>query len=369
MIEIIEEVKTESSLSVLAEMMNMDHEEVLFCQDKECGLKAIIAIHSTTLGPSLGGTRMWNYRSEAEALKDVLRLSRGMTYKSSLAGLDLGGGKAVIIGDPRKEKNEFLFRRFGQFVQSLSGRYITAEDVGITTRDIEWVGLETEHVAGTSKIKGGSGDPSPLTALGVYMGIKAAVNYLKGSDDLEGMKIAVQGVGHVGEYLVKLLAKENADITITDIYADRINEVSKKYKTKAVEPEHIYEVEMDIYAPCALGSSVNPGSLERMNCDIIAGAANNQLENEKREGKYLLDNNIIYVPDYLINAGGIINCFSEFHTGGYDKKWSKSKTEDIYNTTTNVLKRARDEQRPTYEIANILAEERLAKAAYIKSTV
>ena len=353
----VKEISNNSENStVIQDLFSMGHERVLICQDDQVGLKAIIAIHSTTCGPSLGGTRMWKYNNEAEALRDVLRLSRGMTYKNAISNLNLGGGKAVIIGDSRKDKSELLFRRFGQFVDSLNGAYITAEDVGISPDDMIHVAKETNHVTG---LPGKSGDPSPVTAYGVYMGMKAAVKNQFNSDSLEGKKIAVQGVGHVGEYLVGYLAKEGANITITDIHEDTIKRVAEKYKCNVVSPDDIYDVDMDIYAPCALGSTVNSNTIARMNCTIIAGAANNQLENEFVHGKELMEKGIIYAPDYLINAGGVMNCYAEVHQISSEEVMSMA--ENIYHTTLDVINASQKENTPTFLVANRKAEERLLK--------
>lgn len=352
-----------SSPAVISDMSAYDHEQVLFCQDKATGLRAIIAIHDTTLGPSLGGTRMWQYANEAEALTDVLRLSRGMTYKSALAGLNLGGGKAVIIGNSRTDKSEALFRRFGRFVDSLGGKYITAEDVGISTKDIEWVAMETKHVAGKPSYLGGSGDPSPVTAYGVYMGMKAAAKEQFGSDDLGGKKIAVQGVGSVGETLVDYLVKEGAVVTITDIFKDRVNEIVNRYGVQACAPDEIYDIEMDIYAPCALGATVNDDTLKRLKCAVIAGAANNQLANEEKHGIEVMKNGIVYAPDYLVNAGGIINCYWEVI--GYHKDAAMSQASQIYDTTLNILKKSNAEKIPSYLAANQMAEARIASIGRI----
>ena len=335
----------------------MGHEQIVFCQDERSGLRAIIAVHNTILGPSLGGTRMWSYKSEAEAIKDVLRLSRGMTYKSAISGLNLGGGKAVIIGDARKDKSEALFRRFGKFVDSLGGKYITAEDVGISPRDISYVAMETDHVAGLPIAQGGSGDPSPVTAQGVYMGMKGAAKFAYGSDSLAGKKVAVQGVGHVGAYLVEKLVKEGAKVTITDIHEDSIQALTSKFSLDVVKPENIYDVDMDIYAPCALGATVNDETIHKLKCSIIAGAANNQLAQEEVHGKILLEKGIVYAPDFLVNAGGIINCYAE--VAGFDSDWSMDETEKIYLTTQEILKKSRDENIPTYLAANRMAEARI----------
>jgi leucine dehydrogenase len=348
-------------LGVLAQMTSMEHEQVLFCQDKQAGLKAIIAVHNTVCGPALGGTRMWNYTSEAEALKDVLRLSRGMTYKNAISGLNLGGGKAVIIGDSRKQKSEALFRRFGQFVDSLAGKYITAEDVGISPQDMTWVNMETNHVSG---LPGKSGDPSPVTAFGVYMGMKASAKIQFGSDSLKGKKIAVQGVGHVGEYLVQHLQKEGAEIFISDIHEDTLKHVASTYGANVVGLDEIYDIDMDIYAPCALGATINDSTLARLKCSIIAGAANNQLENESKHGEVVREKGIIYAPDFLINAGGVMNCYGEVYNIPNDRIMTMA--EDIYNTTLGIINKSRDEGIPTYLAANRMAEERIKQLAHIK---
>lgn len=346
---------------VISRMSMTDHEQVVFCYDKPTGLKAIIAIHNTVLGPALGGTRMWNYKSEADALRDVLRLSRGMTYKAAISGLNLGGGKAVIIGDSRKDKSEALFRRFGKFVDSLAGKYITAEDVGISPKDMSYVNMETDSVSG---LPGKGGDPSPITAYGVYVGMKAAAKRKFGSDSLEGKKVAVQGVGHVGEYLVEFLASEGAVITVTDIHQDTLRRVASEYNAKVVEPDAIYDVDMDIYAPCALGATVNDDTLSRLKCSIIAGAANNQLAKEDVHGKAVMEQGILYVPDFMINAGGLMNCYVELT--GYKKDLAMGRAEDIYDTTLSILDRSVRENIPTYQIANRMAEERIEAIGKVK---
>ncbi|MCG8574118.1 MAG: leucine dehydrogenase [Flavobacteriales bacterium] len=342
-------------------MSKYNHEQLLFCNDNETGLKAILAVHNTTLGPALGGTRMWNYNNELEALNDVLRLSRGMTYKNSISGLNLGGGKAVIIGDARKQKSEALFRRFGKFVESLGGKYITAEDVGISPQDMTWVNMETNHVVG---LPGKSGDPSPVTAYGVYMGMKAAAKVQFGTDSLNGKKVAVQGVGHVGEYLVSHLAKEGAQVYISDIHEDTLKRVAEQYGATVVGLDDIYTVDMDIYAPCALGATVNDTTLGQLNCSIIAGAANNQLADETVHGEIVKDKGIIYVPDFMLNAGGVINCYAEVK--GLSAEWAMGKAEEIYNTTLNILDRSSSENIPTYKIANAMAEERIDAIGKVK---
>lgn len=346
---------------VIAQMSKYNHEQLLFCNDNATGLKAIIAVHNTVLGPALGGTRMWAYNNEMEALNDVLRLSRGMTYKNSISGLNLGGGKAVIIGDARSMKSEALFRRFGKFVNSLGGKYITAEDVGISPVDMTWVSMETDHVVG---LPGKSGDPSPVTAHGTYVGMKACAKEQFGSDSLSGKKVAVQGVGHVGEYLVESLAKEGAEIYITDIHEPTLKRVAETYGAKVVGLDEIYDIDMDIYAPCALGATVNDETLSRLKCSIIAGAANNQLKNETVHGKAVMERGMIYAPDFALNAGGVINCYSEVK--GLSSEWAMGKAEEIYTTISNIVKRSVSENVPTYQIANKMAEERIASIGKVK---
>jgi leucine dehydrogenase len=346
---------------VISQMSQMNHEQILFCSDNATGLKAIIAVHSTVLGPALGGTRMWQYANEMDALHDVLRLSKGMTYKNSISGLNLGGGKAVIIGNSKTQKSEALFRRFGKFVNSLAGKYITAEDVGISPADMNWVHMETDNVVG---LPGKSGDPSPVTAQGVYMGMKACAKIQYGTDNLAGKKVAVQGVGHVGEYLVASLAKENADIYISDIDNSTLARVAKKYGAKVVGLDEIYDIDMDIYAPCALGATVNEETLKRLKCSVIAGGANNQLKNESEHGEEVMRKGIIYAPDYAINAGGVINCYSEVK--GLPIDWALNQANEIYETIFNIVKRSQNENVPTYKVANRMAEERIAHIGSVK---
>ena len=309
-----------------------NHEQIVFCNDKDTGLKAIIGIHNTVLGPALGGTRMWNYTNEWEALNDVLRLSRGMTFKSAITGLNLGGGKAVIIGDAKTQKTPELMRKFGEFVHSLSGKYITAEDVGMQTEDMDTVRDVTPYVTGISESRGGSGNPSPVTDFGVYMGMKAAAKYKYGSDSLAGKKVLVQGIGHVGETLVDYLTKEGAIVTIADININRLNEVGALYGAKVFTGSDLYSADVDIYAPCALGATINDDTVYKLNASIVAGAANNQLANENVHGKILQERGILYAPDFLINAGGIINVYAEL--ANYGKAEIMTKTENINNLTS-----------------------------------
>ncbi len=350
--------------TVIKEMSEMGHEQIVFCYDKPTGLKAIIAIHDTTLGPALGGTRIWDYATEEEALQDALRLSRGMTFKNAISGLNLGGGKAVIIGDASKIKSEAFFRRFGQFIDSLGGKYITAEDVNMTTEDIENIAKETKHVTGMPQEKGGSGDPSPVTAYGVYMGMKAAAKHAFGSDRLAGKKIAVQGVGHVGSYLVDYLVKEKAEIYITDIFEEKLNAVAQKTGATIVSSD-VYSLDVDIYAPCALGATINDESINKLQCRVIAGAANNQLADEKKHGEILRKKGVVYAPDFVINAGGVTNCYAEF-TGKNNSDEVYSLTRNIYDTTLNILKKADQDGITPHEAALELALKRISNASKVK---
>ena len=334
-----------------------NHEQVVFCNDKDTGLKAIIGIHNTVLGPALGGTRMWQYNNEWEALNDVLRLSRGMTFKAAITGLNLGGGKAVIIGDAKTQKTPELMRNFGEFVHSLSGRYITAEDVGMATEDMDTVREVTPYVTGISKSKGGAGNPSPITAYGVFMGMKAAAKYKYGTDVLENKRVFVQGIGNVGEALVEHLTNEGAIVTIVDINAERLQEVSQKYDTSIYKGIDIYSEEMDIYAPCALGATLNNETVYKLKADIVAGAANNQLADEHVHGTILRDRNIVYAPDFLINAGGIINVYAELEN--YNRKEIMRKTENIYNTTLEIFDYADKNNITTQLAAFNIANERI----------
>lgn len=350
--------------SIFGQISTMDHEQVVICQDQPTGLKAIIGIHNTVLGPALGGTRMWPYVSEEEAITDVLRLSRGMTFKNSLAGLNLGGGKAVILGDPRLKSEAFL-RRFGRFIESLGGRYVTAEDVNMNTSDMEYIRMETRHVAGLPEIKGGSGDPSPVTAYGTYMGMKAAAKKAFGSDSLNGKKIVVQGVGQVGKYLIEYLVKEGAEVMITDIFEEKLKQVSKNTGASVVDPNVIYDLDMDIYAPCALGATINDDTIDRLKCGVIAGAANNQLKDEAKHGKILLEKGIVYAPDFLINAGGVINVGAEY-LGGYIKEIVYQQTEKIYDTCFSILEKSSKENIPAQQAAIETAKARITAMGNVK---
>lgn len=352
-------------MGIFDTMGRLDYEQLVFCQDKASGLKAIICIHDTTLGPALGGTRMWNYQTEEEAIRDVMRLARGMTYKNAAAGLNIGGGKTVIIGDSQTEKSEELFRALGRFVQGLGGRYITAEDVGTNVKDMDWVRLETQFVTGVSSSYGSSGDPSPMTARGVWRGMKAAAKEVYGSANLSGKTIAIQGLGHVGQYLAQYLSKEGARLIVTDINSEAVRQVVNETGAVAVKPEEIYSVECDIYAPCALGAVINDQTISHLKCRIVAGAANNVLAEEKH-GDQLHKLGILYAPDYVINAGGVINVADELE--GYNYERALKKVEGIYDNLAKVIAIAKREQIPTYRAADRMAEERIEKIGRVKST-
>ncbi|MBU9724095.1 MULTISPECIES: branched-chain amino acid dehydrogenase [Bacillaceae] len=337
-------------------METYDYEQVVVCQDKESGLKAIIAIHDTTLGPALGGTRMWTYETEEAAFEDALRLAKGMTYKNAAAGLNLGGGKTVIIGDPRKDKNEAMFRAFGRYIQGLNGRYITAEDVGTTVDDMDLVYQETEYVTGISPAFGSSGNPSPVTAYGVYVGMKAAAKEAFGTDSLEGKTVAVQGVGNVAFTLCQHLHEEGAKLIVTDINKEAVNRAVEEFGAKAVDPNDIYSVDADIYAPCALGATINDETIPQLKAKVIAGAANNQLR-ETRHGDIIQEMGIVYAPDYVINSGGVINVADELL--GYNRDRALKKVETIYDKISTIFEISKRDNVPTYVAADRMAEERI----------
>ncbi|WP_158735207.1 Glu/Leu/Phe/Val dehydrogenase [Alteribacillus sp. YIM 98480] len=345
-------------MKLFQEMEKYNYEQVVVCQDKASGLKAIIVIHDTTLGPALGGTRMWRYDSDEAAFEDALRLAKGMTYKNAAAGLNLGGGKTVIIGDPRKDKNEEMFRAFGRYIQGLNGRYITAEDVGTTVEDMDIIHNETDFVTGISPAFGSSGNPSPVTAYGVYVGMKAAAKEAFGSDELTDKVIAVQGVGNVSYHLCKLLNEEGAVLIATDIHKEAAERAVRDFNAKAVDPDSIFDVECDIFSPCALGAVINDDTINRLKAKVIAGAANNQLKNDEH-GEMLHEKDIVYAPDYVINAGGVINVADELH--GYNRDRAIKKVEGVYDNIKKVIDISKRDRIPTYLAADRLAEERIEK--------
>ncbi|WP_125256510.1 Glu/Leu/Phe/Val family dehydrogenase [Brevundimonas fluminis] len=347
-----------------------NHEGVHAFADEKTGLKAIVAVHSTARGPAVGGTRMWNYGSAAEALEDVLRLSRGMSYKNAVADLEMGGGKSVIIGDSKTQKTPELFRAFGRAVDQLGGNYYAAEDVGVSVEDIAQARTQTEYVVGLSGGKEGSGDPSPVTAEGVFRSTLTVARRLWKQDDLTGLTIAVQGIGHVGGYLADKLHAAGAKLIVTDVNVPLLEEVAARTGAEIVAPDAIYDVQADIYAPCALGATLNPQTLDRLTVKAVVGAANNQLATPEI-GKILFDRGVLYAPDYVVNGGGIINVASELkarQTGGaYDPAWVEGKLSRLMETLEEVLDRSASEKRPTHEIADAIAEARIKAAAEAKA--
>ncbi len=347
-------------------MESHDYEQLVICQDKTSGLKAIIAIHDTTLGPALGGTRMWTYASEEEAIEDALRLARGMTYKNAAAGLNLGGGKTVIIGNPKTDKNDEMFRAFGRFIEGLNGRYITAEDVGTTEADMDLIHLETNYVTGTSTggNSGSSGNPSPVTAYGIYQGMKAAAKEAFGTDSLIGKVVAVQGVGNVAFSLCEYLHKEGAKLIVTDINEEAVQRVVEAFGATAVGINDIYSQEADIFAPCALGAIINDETIPQFKFKVIAGSANNQLK-EPEHGDKIHEMGIVYAPDYVINSGGVINVADELI--GYNRERALKRVEGIYGTIEKIFAISKRDGIPTYVAADRLAEERIARVAKSRS--
>ena len=338
------------------------HEQVVFCHNKDAGLKAIIAIHNTVLGPALGGTRMWPYKSEQEALNDVLRLSRGMTYKNAVAGLNIGGGKAVIIGDPATDKSEALFRAFGQFVESLGGRYITAEDVGIDVNDMEFVSRETEYVTGVHQVHGGSGDPSPFTAYGTLQGLLATLNRKFGDEEVGKYSYAVQGLGHVGMEYVKLLKERGAKLFVTDLNPALVEHAVEEYGAEAVKPDEIYDLPVDVFSPCALEYAINEQTLPRLKAKVICGTANNQMSHVT--GVEAAKRGILYAPDYAVNAGGVMNVSLEID--GYNRERAMRMMRTIYHTVGRIFDLADKENIAPQYAADRIAEARMTAIGKLK---
>lgn len=345
-------------MKVFEELAQKGHERVLICSNPDVGLRAIIAVHSTILGPGLGGVRMWPFQNFEDALVDVLRLSRGMTYKAAAAGLNLGGGKAVIIGDPKHDKSEALFRSFGRYVDSIGGLYITAEDVGTDMEDMELIFAETRWVTGVSPAHGGGGDPSSVTAYGVLQGMKAAIKWKFGDPDLEGRTVAIQGLGSVGYHLAKYLKESNARVIGSDIDPEQMQKTSDDLEIETVVSDEILAVECDVLAPCALGAILNQTSIPKLQCSIVAGAANNQLHKQNRDGQALHDREILYAPDFVINAGGLINVYNEL-SGSYDREKALRMTRGIYLNLMRVFEISKTAGVPTYVAADRVAEERI----------
>lgn len=345
-----------AGLDIFERLGEHGHEQLVFCNDGSVGLRAVIAIHDTTLGPALGGIRMHRYASEAAAVTDVLRLARGMTFKAAASGLDLGGGKAVILGDPRREKSPELFRSFGRYVESLGGRYIASEDVGVSPEDLAHVHMETSYAVGEDRARGGSGDPSPFTALGVLQGIRACVEEVYGSASLAGLTVAVQGVGSVGYSLCRLLHEEGASLVVADVDRASVDRAVAEFGARAAGPEEIPFVACDIFAPCALGAVADDASVPRLRCRILAGSANNVLL-EPRHGEALAGRGILYAPDYIINAGGLINVSDELH--GYDRERVLQRVNGIYDAVKQVLAISKRDGIPPHAAADTLALDRL----------
>lgn len=350
-------------MKILDYMKEYDYEEMVFCCDSRVGLNAIIAIHDTTLGPALGGARMWPYKSEGGAILDALRLARAMTYKSAAAGLNFGGGKAVIIGDPARDKSSGLFRSLGRFIESLNGRYITTEDVGTSEQDMQHISVETTHVTGLPLSWGASGDPSPMTGFGVYQGMKACAREVFGSGSLGDRTVAIQGLGKVGSYLARHLHDDGVKIVGADINAEAAKRAQEEFGATLVNPNEIYDVECDIFAPCALGGVLNRQTIPRLKCRIVAGGANNQLEGDE-DGDRLLQRGILYAPDYILNAGGVINLALEFT--GYDPELARGQVAGIYHTVEKVIALAKSEQISTARAADRLALDRIEEAKKVR---
>lgn len=342
-----------------------DYEQVVFCHDQASGLKAIIAIHDTTLGPALGGCRMWSYSCEEEALTDALRLARGMTYKAAAAGLNLGGGKTVVMGNAKTDKSEALFRALGRYIQSLGGRYITAEDVGTNVRDMDLIHQETDFVTGISKTYGSSGNPSPMTALGVFRGMLATAKVALGTDDLAGKTVAIQGLGNVGYELAVHLRQVGAQLIVSDINEDALRRAADELNALVVSPTEILSVRCDILAPCALGAVINDETISHLRCQAIAGSANNQLA-EDRHGDQLHEMGILYAPDYVINSGGLINVADELE--GYQAERARTKVEAIYDIMLRLYETSLREDLPTHLAADQMAQARIDQLRSVRST-
>lgn len=350
-------------MSVFELIQSDNYEQIVYCNDNKVGLKAIIAIHNSALGPATGGCRMWNYRNENEALTDVLRLSKGMTYKASISGLPLGGGKSIIIGDPAQKTPELL-RRFGDFVENFKGHYITAKDVGIDSNDLKTIKNRTSHILGIAGEANSSGDPSPVTAWGVYNGMLACAEKAFGAKSLKGLKISMQGLGAVNYHLLKYLHQEGAAVTACDINKEAVERAQKEFGVQIASPESIYDVASDIFSPGALGAILNSQTIPKLKCKVVAGGANNQLATEK-DGEELLKRGILYAPDYAINAGGLTNIFHERE--GYNRERAYAHVAKIYDTIKNILEVSAQENLPTNLVANKIAENRVREAERARS--
>jgi len=349
-------------MQIFETLQSMGHEQVVLCSDPVTGLRAIIAIHNTSLGSALGGTRMWKYDSDEAAITDALRLSRGMTYKAAVSGVNLGGGKAVLIGDPRTDKSEALFRAYGRMVETLRGRYITAEDVGTSVRDMEWIRMETKYVTGVGGA-GGSGDPSPVTALGVFSGMRAAAHATWGSDSLSGKRVVVQGAGNVASHLVEHLVRDGATVFISDIYEEKAKALAAQRGAMVIALDAVFTTKCDVFSPNALGAILNDDTIPNLTCEVVCGGANNQLKDEHKHATMLKDRNILYAPDYVVNSGGLMNVASEVE--GYNREEVMRQAESIYDITMNILTTAREKDMLTIEASNTIAEDRLHKVRHV----
>jgi leucine dehydrogenase len=347
------------------ELMKKDgHEQIIFNFDKETGMKSIIAIYDSTLGQTFGGTRMVNYASMEDALRDAMRLSKAMTYKCAAAEEDKGGAKAVIWGDPKKDKNEAFLRAFGRFVEMLNGRFVTGADLNITAMDGSIMGRESRYILAKPREEGSSGSTGPITAFGIYVGLKACAKFIWGNENLQGKKIAVQGLGAVGEPLLGYLKKGGLEVMATDMNEETLQRLQPQYGFKRVKPEAIYEVECDIFCPCAIGSILNDQTIPKLKCKIVAGSANNQLEDEERHSRMLHERGILYAPDYIINAGGVIQVIDEIQ--GYNPERVKMKTERIYGRLLHIFEMAKKEGILPLEAANRYAESRIREIQKVK---
>lgn len=352
-------------MQIFETLQSMGHEQVVLCSDPVTGLRAIIAVHDTSLGPALGGTRMWKYESDEAAITDALRLSRGMTYKAAVSGVNLGGGKAVLIGDPRTDKSEAMFRAYGRMVETLRGRYITAEDVGTSVRDMEWIRMETKYVTGVGG-PGGSGDPSPVTALGVYSGMRAAAKTAYGTDSLAGKRVVVQGAGNVASYLVEHLVKDGATVFVSDIYEEKAKSLAARTGATVIAPDAVFTTQCDVFSPNALGAILNDTTIPSLTCAVVCGGANNQLQEERKHATMLRERGILYAPDYVVNSGGLMNVASE--VDGYDRDKVMRQAEGIYDITMNILTTAAERNMLTIEASNAIAEDRLRKVRHVHGT-
>jgi leucine dehydrogenase len=353
------------NLAVFESLKQKQHEQVIFFREPVSGLRAIVAIHDTTLGPAIGGVRMRRYSTEDEALEDALRLSRSMTYKAAGAGVNFGGGQTVVLGDPREDKSEALSRALGRFIDSLGGRYIAGQDVGTSVDDMDYMRMETRYVVGIPSSRGGSGDPSPVCAFGVMRGMEACCSVVLGKDDLDGIRVAVQGVGNVGRETVDMLMAAGAVVTVTDTDGEAVKRITQRHRVETVAADEVFDVECDVFCPCALGGILNSETVERLKCRVVAGAANNQLADEQ-SGALLHERGILYAPDYIINAGGLINVADEIH--GYDRERALRKTGAIKDVLLKVFAAAKAEGIPTNVAADRFAEERIEKIGRVRRT-